>query len=152
MSETKNAKLSLGSCLLVAGGVAAAVLAVLVLLVFHWFTGPEHRQVEWSVPSPDGRRVAHVLAVSAGNATVGVSWLIVVAEAGREPRLDQANRNWIWKSYDIPPDRLHWRDATTIVVPVDMSYEVHKSSVKTRVRGGVSALTVWTREPEPKSK
>lgn len=149
MSETKNAKMSLGSCLLVVGGVTGAVLLVLVLLIFHWFTGPEHRQLERSVPSPDGGRVAHVLAVSAGGATVGFSWLIVVEEAGRAPRLERAKRSWIWRSYSIPPDRLHWRDAATIVVPVDMSYEVYKSSVKTRVRGGVSALTVWTREPDP---
>lgn len=146
MNRPQAVKPSIRFWVLFLASVSTIAVAGMAWYFLELGSGGEHRQIEWSLPSANGDLVAHVLSVSRGGATVGASWEVVVVRAGTTLSLESTEEEWIWRAYRIRPDHLRWVDSTTLEVPIDVSYETYRDSVRTRVVDGISAVTVWTHE------
>lgn len=97
------------------------------------------REIVSTAVSPDGSRTAYVVRVNSGGATAGFEYEVVVANTGSnfDPYKD---REWIWRSYRMPPTSVSWAspDLVNVTVLEDPHYA---EMIQTREDGGFRATT-----------
>ena len=97
------------------------------------------REVMLSEVSPDGSHTAYVVRVNSAGATVGSEYEVIVAssEGNFDPYTD---RQWIWRSYRMPPTDISWEGAQSVRVQVvaDAHYD---DMIQTREVEGIRAAT-----------
>lgn len=97
------------------------------------------REVILAEVSPDESRTAYVVRVNSGGATTGFEYEVVVAFSANDfdPYTD---RNWIWRSYRMPPTEISWDNPQSVRVQV-IEEPHYEDMIQIRQVGGVRATT-----------
>ncbi len=108
-------------------------------LLEDWLFGPERRECQAEVASPEGHLVAHLYEDI--GATLSSSVFEVCISPSAEGETCGEVSDWVWRATRIEPERIEWLDEKTLRVIIDRSYKDDFPTMRTRKRHGVSVIT-----------